>query len=84
MLSGRTWYYGIGVSLYARGAQQQAGQQIADKKKSTVAVLSGVHVPDYKQIHWAAQARVPALPALYTPECGGDRFLRKRSQAQDT
>ena len=47
-----------GISLCARGAQQQAGQQVADKKKTELAVLLGIHVPDYKQIF-----RDPQVPA---------------------
>ena len=59
-LPGGLGYCEVGVSLCARGAQQQAGQQVADKKKTELAVLLGMHVPDYKQIFRAPQAL--ALP----------------------
>ena len=71
----------MGVSLCARGAQQQAGQQVADKKKTELAVLMGMHVPDYKQIIRASQA--PALDP-YGPEDGVEGFLRSRSRAHMT
>ena len=51
------------MGLCARGAQQQAGQQIADRKKTGLAVLLENHAPDYKQIFRASQAPASSPPA---------------------
>ena len=63
-------YCEVGVSLCARGAQQQAGQQIADKKKSGLAMLTGIHTVDYKQIFPALQAPREALNKSYVRDRG--------------